>query len=167
MKFKYSIFAVLAILLVIFAIILSPLLAGLSVIFKLQKLPGFWQWFSTVDDTLDGGQRQHPEKYKAGVRGVPLWWQRTCWICRNPAQGFCVYAFGYPMSMSYLADEIVKPHSKYKTYRLGNGDLIFSYQVDVPLFGKRHLKLWFGWARKTSILRYSLKAVPISFDTWE
>lgn len=162
----YCVFAILMLPLLVLAILLSPLLAGLSVLFGMKRLPGFWQWFSTVDDTLDGGQKQHPTKYPSGVSGASLWWQRTCWICRNPAQGFCVYTFGYSMQSSYMEDEQVGFYDKKRIYILGNGRRIFSYQRNVPLFGNFYLKLWFGWAKKTNILRYSLKAVPISFGSW-
>lgn len=167
-KFKtYCAFAVLMGLLILLAWVLSPLLAGLSILFGLKRLPFGLQWFSTVDDTLDGGQRQHPDKYPAGVRGASLWWQRTCWICRNPAQGFGVYAFGYSMSSSYTESEVAEGDLTIKIFILGDGRRIFSYQRNVPLWGKTYLKLWFGWARKTNILRYSLKVVPFSFGTWE
>lgn len=179
-KFKtYCVFAVLMGVLILLAWVLSPFLAAVSVVFGVNRLPLGLQWFSTVDDTLDGGQKQHPEKYPQGVGGVSLWWQRMCWICRNPAQGFGVYAFGYSMTSSYMEsdDEITlwgKPGEfkqrvlkSEKIYVLGNGERIFSYQRNVPLFGKYYLKIWFGWARKTIILRYSLKTVPISFGTWE
>lgn len=170
--FKFCIFATLQVPLLFLAVVLSPLLAGASVLFGVKRLPLGLQWFSTVDDTLDGGQKQHPELYPSGVRGASLWWQRTCWICRNPAQGFAVKAFGYSMSSSYMEDEVFKgihgqaPYVNVKTYILGNGRRIFSYQRNVPIGGRRYIKIWFGWAKKTNILRYSLKLVPISFGSW-
>ncbi|QIG68859.1 hypothetical protein EVB71_007 [Rhizobium phage RHph_Y55] len=165
-KFKtYCVFAVLMGLLILLAWVLSPFLAALSVALGVNRLPLGLQWFSTVDDTLDGGQKQHPDKYPADARGVSLWWQRTCWICRNPAQGFGIYAFGYPMTSSYMASEVKADGITTKIYVLGDGERIFSYQRNIPLWGKTYAKIWFGWARKTNILRYSLKVVPFSFGT--
>lgn len=169
----YCLFAIPGLALVVLAWLLSPILAGASVLFGVKRLPLGLQWFSTVDDTLDGGQKQHPDKYPAGVGGASLWWQRTCWICRNPAQGFGVKLFGYSMNSSYMENETTTgrageaPFTCLRIYILGNGRRIFSYQRNIPLGGKRYLKLWFGWAKKTNILRYSMKVVPISFGTWK
>ncbi|WP_445974361.1 DUF7338 family protein [Rhizobium bangladeshense] len=44
--------------------------------------------FSTLDADLDGGIGQGVRGYRADITGWRLWWQRTCWICRNPAHGW-------------------------------------------------------------------------------
>lgn len=158
----YSFFAALMLPFLALAFLLAPGLSLYSVVARRNRLPRFVQWFSTVDDSLDGGQQQHPDKYPAGVTGFRLWWQRTCWIWRNPAQGFQVYAFGYDMTYSYLEQETIAGNITTKTYMLPSGRRIFSYQRNVPLLAGYYVKLWFGWAKKTSILRYSLKFVPFS-----
>ena len=175
MYIRYIAFAIPAIVLVVLAFLLSPALAGASVLFGVKTLPGFLQWFSTVDDTLDGGQRQHPDKYPAGVSGVRLWWQRTCWICRNPAQGFQAMLFGYPSHDVWeTGPAVIKgtpggaPWKQWRRYRyyssthLRDADL-FSYQRHIPLRDGWYWKLWLGWAIKDAAGRASLKVVPISF----
>lgn len=176
MIIRYIAFAIPALLLVLLAFILSPILAGASVLFRRQTLPGWLQWFSTVDDTLDGGQRQHADKYPSGITGARLWWQRICWICRNPAQGFQAYMFGYSVfGTAFERKDIVKgtpgggaPFMRYREYHYYGSShkddrRLFSYQRNIGLPGGYVLKLWFGWALKENIGRLSLKCVPISF----
>ncbi|WP_425335562.1 DUF7338 family protein [Rhizobium leguminosarum] len=43
------------------------------------------QWFSTPDADIASGVRK--DRGISGRSPQPLWWQRTCWICRNPAHG--------------------------------------------------------------------------------
>lgn len=162
----YCIFAICMLPFLAAAVILAPVLAVYSVAANRRRLPGFLQWFSTVDDDLDGGQHQHPDKYPAGATGFRLWWQRTCWIWRNPAQGFQVYAFGYSMSSSYMESQAGGLHWQTDIFILGNGDRIFSHKRQIPIGGRYYIKMWFGWARKTGIIRYSLKFVPFSIGRY-
>lgn len=168
---RYILMSIPALALVLLAFVLAPILAGLSVLLRRDTLPGFLQWFSTVDDTLDGGQRQHGWPAAAGWR---LWWQRTCWIARNPAQGFQAIPFGYQRATVFLqidkqtvtADGFMTArYREYRYYaaRISNDRTLFSYQRNVKLWRDIYLKLWFGWAVKESIGRLSLKCVPISF----
>ncbi|QSY98601.1 hypothetical protein J2J97_32370 (plasmid) [Rhizobium bangladeshense] len=169
----YGILAVLSLMLVLAAWVLSPALAGLSVIFGVDSLPLGLQWFSTIDDTLDGGQHQHRDKYPPGATGFSLWWQRTCWICRNPAQGFQAYLFGFDMLDVFKRAQTETgisgkaPFTRWIVYeRISNGAQFFSYQRNIPLLAGVYIKLWFGWAGKTSAQRYSLKCVPFSLGRY-
>ena len=91
--FAYPFMAAALIVLMVLAWLLSPFLALYSVIRGVNIHPGFWQWFSTADDTLDGGihQKEYPDY--SGWGKFWIWWYRTRWICRNPAQGFSYHWF--------------------------------------------------------------------------
>lgn len=153
---RYILFAIVSTLLVLLAWLLSPLLAGLSVLLDRNTIG----WFGTVDDTMDGGQHQHPDRYPAGVTGWRLWWQRTGWICRNPAQGFQAYMLGYAATPFYLVTDEARGTMRTRLWRSAAGKRVFSYQWNIPIGGGRHIKMWFGWALKASINRFSLKFIP-------
>ncbi|MGL4666514.1 MAG: DUF7338 family protein [Saezia sp.] len=89
----YPFMAVASVLLALIACLLSPFLALYSVIKGYDNLPGFWQWFITADDTLDGGIHQHEYSDYSGQGKFWVWFYRMCWICRNPAQGFSYHWF--------------------------------------------------------------------------
>lgn len=122
---QYVIYLPINILLVIASYILSPILAAISFLSG-PKLPGFLQWFSTIDADLDGGISQRIEGYAADAKNFKLWWQRTCWICRNPAHGWQSIVLGF------------------KGENKG-----FTFKKDVPLFGDYYLKLWLGWSNRS------------------
>lgn len=90
----YPLLCLIQLALVATAWVLAPFLALYSVIKGDETLPGVWQWFSVADDTLDGGinQREYPD-YSGRGRFI-IWWYRTRWIWRNPAQGFAWHLFG-------------------------------------------------------------------------
>lgn len=147
---RYILFAIISTVFVLLAWLLSPALAALSLLTG-PKLPLGLQWFGTVDADLDGGQHQHADKYPSGVTGWRLWWQRTTWICRNPAQGFQTYLLGYDARGYFLVFDETKEGARTRVWRrLGYGQ-IFSYQTGGA---------WFGWAFKPGINRFSLKFIP-------
>src|SRR6478752_8245827 len=98
---RYFVFVCMSLFFTVTAYLLSPFLAGLSMITG-PILPGFLRYWSTVDDDIDGGQHQQPKQYPSGVHGMALWWQRTCWICRNPAQGWQARVLGVPAAGTLL-----------------------------------------------------------------
>lgn len=128
---------------------LSPFLAAWSVLAGRSTLPGIWQLFSTLDDTLDGGQHQWPHLYPSDVTGWQLWWQRTCWICRNPAQGFALELLGIPGGLvgliAYSSASIDPPGLYYHLDGAGR-KIGWGYKAYWPLWGKRYVKVWIGWA---------------------
>jgi hypothetical protein len=137
---RYVLYWPFNILFVLSAFLLSPFLAALSMLQGRPTLPGFLQWWSTVDDTLDGGQHQHPEIYTVGATGFSLWWQRTCWICRNPAHGWGTRLLGFPTSGMTIVSGT--GYDGWTIMRAANGSTYFSYRWD----GSR--KLWIGWNPK-------------------
>lgn len=131
------------------AYVASPFLAAWSVLTGRDTLPGRWQWFSTLDDTLDGGQHQWPEIYPPNATGVELWWQRTCWICRNPAQGFALKMLGIPgemVSQVAYSSAQVEPPGFYWHIDASGRKIGWGYKTYLPLWGKRYVKIWLGWA---------------------
>ncbi len=128
--------------LVALAFALSPLLAALSMVLGKPTLPGVLQWFSTLDNTLDGGQKQG---YKLGVTGWKLWWQRTCWICRNPAHGWQSRLLGMSAeALVYLKAPADTDNPRY-WLMANNHHRFFMWKRDQPLFGGWYLKIWLGW----------------------
>lgn len=111
------------------------------------KLPKYLQWFSTLNNTLDGGWDELISGYRdpASLRWWQLWWQRICWICRNPAQGWQSQTF-LGMDGKQLVfiqkDETSNP----KWYLMeSKGVRFFMWKKDQHLFGDWYLKLYFGW----------------------
>jgi hypothetical protein len=117
---------------VLLAYALSPLLALISMATG-PVLPGILQWFSTLDDTLDGGQHQHPEIYPPAT-GFKLWWQRVRWICRNPSHGWQSRLLGFPTA----GHEVLSEGAHFTKMRDAKGRIYFSVRFYSP-------KIWFGW----------------------
>jgi hypothetical protein len=122
---QYAIYFPFNLLFVLLSYILSPILAALSFVFG-AKLPVPLQWFGTIDDDLDGGFHQHIEGYDSGAKGFSLWWQRTCWVCRNPAHGWQSIVLGF------------------KGENKG-----FTFKRDIVLTDSYYLKLWLGWSNRS------------------
>jgi hypothetical protein len=135
---------------VLLAYLLSPLLAALSLATG-PNLPGFLQWFSTTDADLDGGIVQNVAGYEAGLKGWRLWWQRTCWICRNPAHGWQSELLGMPAAGSIIVRKAISetPKNQWYVMETAKGVRFFCWKRDQPLFGGLYLKLWFGWVNKS------------------
>jgi hypothetical protein len=131
------------------AYLLSPLLSALSLLTG-PRLPGILQWFSTLDADLDGGVAQRVQGYKAAQRGWRLWWQRTCWICRNPAHGWQSEVLGMTAEGSVVVREMLgdTPKNQWYVMETAHGIRFFCLKRDQPLLGGWYLKLWFGWVNK-------------------
>ena len=56
-------------------------------------LPGWLCWFQTQDAPLDAGVR---DGYPGFLTTDSKWWNRTKWLWRNPAYGFCYWPLGIP-----------------------------------------------------------------------
>ncbi|MGR8923872.1 DUF7338 family protein [Rhizobium leguminosarum] len=134
---------------VFLAFLLSPLLGAISLLAG-PRLPGILQWFSTLDADLDGGISQRVKGYKAGLAGWGLWWQRTCWICRNPAHGWQSELLGMPAAGSIIVRQVISesPKNQWYVMETAKGVRLFCFKRDQPLFGGFYLKLWFGWVIK-------------------
>ncbi|MBB3313628.1 hypothetical protein FHT78_005422 [Rhizobium sp. BK196] len=126
------------------AFVLSPLLAALSLLTG-PKLPGFLQWFSTTDADLDGGIAQNVAGYKDGLKGWRLWWQRTCWICRNPAHGWQAEVLGMSTDGLVTLQMSVEKGRQWFLFKNSRRQKFFCIKRDVPLFGSFYIKLYLGW----------------------
>ena len=102
MYLKFIAYAPCILFLVLIAYILSPFLAAYSVLAGVSVLPYPLNLFHSHDDDLDGGQHQNDWPK---VTGLKLIWQRTHWICRNPAYGFKAYWFGIPAKGTLVIHE--------------------------------------------------------------
>ena len=119
------------------AIFLSPVVAAWSVIAR-DPAPRIFAWLYTHDDDLDGN---HPLYLPVPTNPIKLWWNRTCWICRNPSYGFAAYVLGLKI------DEVTV-----ETTQVGNGWTDTFYKNGkVVGFGYRRIlskwDIWLGWAR--------------------
>lgn len=56
-------------------------------------LPNWLAWFQTFDAPLDAGVR---DGYAGFDPNGSRWWNRTKWLWRNPAYGFCYWPLGIP-----------------------------------------------------------------------
>jgi len=145
MILRYILYWPVNIVMVLLSFVLSPALAALSMAIGKPTLPGVLQWFSTTDNTLDGGINDHVAGYDPAAKGWKLWWQRTCWICRNPAHGFQSNLLG--MSAEALV-YLIKPDDKANPrYWLmaNNHHRFFMWKREQPLFAGWYLKIWLGW----------------------
>jgi hypothetical protein len=142
--FRYLAYWLPNLVFVLTSYVLSPLLAALSFITG-PKLPGFLQWFSTTDTDLDGGIAQNVAAYKAGSKGWRLWWQRTCWICRNPAHGWQAEILGMSTAGLMTIEQAHDGKNHWFLFRNAKGQQFFCVKRDVPLAGSFYIKLYLGW----------------------
>ncbi|MEH7869987.1 hypothetical protein V7795_22990 [Rhizobium laguerreae] len=134
---------------VLLAFLLSPLLAALSLLTG-PRLPGILQLFSTLDADLDGGISQRVRGYRPDLTGWGLWWQRTCWICRNPAHGWQSELLGMSAAGSIIVRQVISdtPKNQWYVMETAKGVRFFCFKRDQPLFGGFYLKVWLGWVNK-------------------
>ncbi|MBY3260372.1 hypothetical protein HFO15_01655 [Rhizobium laguerreae] len=149
MIFRYLLYFPANLAFVLLSYLLSPALAALSLLTG-PRLPGALQWFSTLDADLDGGISQRVKGYTAGLTGWDLWWQRTCWICRNPAHGWQSELLGMPAYGTIIAQQWISEDPKQQFYLMqtARGIRFFCFKRDQPLFGGFYLKIWLGWVNK-------------------
>jgi len=133
--------------------VLSPIIAGISMATGKNVVPSLG-WLYTHDASLDGGIEQSKDGYDSAATGWKLWWQRICWICRNPAYGFVAGPLGFSSEGSTLILESGKPYppvSYWTVNQLKSGRRIFGYRS-----GSR----WCGWKYTPIAGRHQLKSKP-------
>lgn len=146
----YCVYSMSAIIMVILTYILSPFLSLYSVIFNKKNLPMPFYLFQTHDNDLDGGQDQG---YKITTNKFRLWWQRMCWLCRNPAYAYSAYIIGLDIDDYELVrtdDSFIDDKSDARlTFTIFN-----HVSKDKKRFGIRwhpiwsdsfYVKYWIGW----------------------
>lgn len=144
MYLKWAVFAPISLAVNILAILLSPVLSAISVIFGVKTLPAPLSWFYTHDDDLDGGQHQWPSLYPSGVSGVDLWSQRVRWICRNPGYGFAANVAGIPVGRVVQTGN-TNDGLHHRFYDENDNCIGWGYRRDYPIGKTRFAKIWFGW----------------------
>lgn len=109
------------------------------------NLRGWLYYLQSFDATLDEGWENPGYGYKLSwnILGmtikVPIWWQRTKWLCRNPAYGFSYWIVGIPMN---LDDWTITEFSDY-WFKAVSKDGYFNYYYSGP-YGQ--LKIgWKAW----------------------
>ncbi|WP_431321683.1 DUF7338 family protein [Rhizobium sp. YTU87027] len=151
----YPFLAPISWLMTLTAWILSPLVAGISMATGRNEVGGPFAYLYTHDASLDGGIEEAIDGYDPKARGFKLWWQRVCWICRNPSGRFNAYVLGYSADGSSLILESGNPYppvSHWTVIELKSGRRIFGY---------RHKSMWFGWKHTPIAGRHLLKSKPL------
>jgi hypothetical protein len=149
----YLFFAPIAMLATLLAWVLSPLIAGISMITGKSEVRLFALLY-THDASLDGGIEQGHDGYDPNAKGFKLWWQRVCWICRNPASSFDAYVLGYRADGSTIIFESGSPYPPIHYWT------VIELKSGRRIFGYRHKGAWFGWKHEPIVGRYQLKAKP-------
>lgn len=148
---KWMIFNPISLFVNLLTYVLAPLLATISVIFKLKNLPFPLNAFQTYDDDLDGGQ--HQLGWPKDVSFMKLIFQRTHWFWRNPATTIMYWFASFDGSEGY--EEIFR-----KTYGVwdgpGNnlefvivknpkGKKAFALRSQWYYTNNKFLRVYFGW----------------------
>jgi hypothetical protein len=164
---KYLPLAIVSWLMTLITYVVSPWLSLWSVVANISELPKPFNYFYTQNDSLDGGQ--HQLGYEKGVKGLKLWWQRTRWICRNPAYRFGAEILGfldegYKVVWEGNKTDFLNDNGDVVTImEAANGKRYFSYRAHFALGSKHYIKIWLGW--NTSAyggVWHQLKSLPFS-----
>lgn len=146
---RYIIFATASMFVNLLTYLLGPALSAYSVWRGIDVLPYPLNLLHTHDNTLDGGQKQG---YRVGATGFELWWQRTCWIWRNPGYGFDAHVLGFPhkgyrvVVESGAVPDFSLPSAFYSNrMQAAEGREYFTYRRNIPLWSGYYIKVWIGW----------------------
>lgn len=132
---------------------MSPIIAGISMATGSNQVP-WLGWLYTHDASLDGGIEQSKDGYDPAAKGFKLWWQRVCWVCRNPAYGFVAGPLGFSAEASALIFESGEPYPPVKHWT------VIELKGGRRIFGYRNGGKWFGWKHTAIAGRYQLKSKP-------
>lgn len=111
-------------------------------------------WFYTHDASLDGGIEQNKDGYDPNAKGFKLWWQRVCWICRNPAYGFVAGPLGFSADGFKIILESGKAYPPVKHWT------VVELKSGFRIFGYRNGGTWCGWKNQDIAGRIQLKSKP-------
>lgn len=146
------ILSVTSIMVTLFAIIFSPLIA--LFVQSNGYLPLYLKWFQMVDNPATGDLNWN--------HGVISYWNTVRWLIRNPAQGFdsiCGANVAY--------DSLVTKNGQ---WIICNGYFEFDYVSAIPWFFGEYCLISFGWRLKNILNRYphptqgQLISWPIRFN---
>lgn len=135
---------------------LSPLIAGISMVTGKNQVGGPLAYLYTHDASLDGGIENHIDGYDPNAKGFKLWWQRVCWICRNPGYRFSAYVLGFPDEGTVI---IFRQGDDWPNFRLWT---VLETRPGRRFFGYRGKNdRWYGWNYMAYAGRHLLKSKPI------
>jgi hypothetical protein len=140
-------------LMTLLSYVMSPIIAGISMATGSNQVP-WLGWFYTHDASLDGGIEQSKDGYDPAAKGLKLWWQRVCWVCRNPAYGFVAGPLGFSAEASALIFETGSPYPPVKHWT------VIELKGGRRIFGYRNGGKWFGWKHTPIAGRHQLKSKP-------
>lgn len=138
MYIKWTIYALLSIIINLVSIIISPLIALYSIAVN-NATPKIFAWFYTHDNSLDGWKVQWPELITE-TNVFTVWWYRTCWICRNPGYGFAAKVVGIPVKGTICVK--IGTFDGWKNQFIRDGKFVgFAYRRSTT-----NWDIWLGWA---------------------
>jgi hypothetical protein len=144
---KYPAWFLVAVISILIAYINSPLIAAYSVIKGVKNVGGFWGQLYTHDASLDGGIEQNIEGFEATAKGFKLFWQRTVWICRNPAYRFRAEKLGAGKEAVFIwkEGEGLSPPNFWYVMETPDGKRYFGHRADYHYKKGKYIKHWIGW----------------------
>lgn len=135
---------------------LSWLVALISVVRGTKDVGGPLSYLYTHNASLDGGVEQGVSGYLPNLTGFRLWWQRTCWVCRNPAYKFNAYILGFDDEGAVVIFDNGIIHR--------NKPFGYWYVVEAKggrrFFGYRGERAWIGWNYREYGGRHQIKCKP-------
>jgi hypothetical protein len=146
----YPLYALVSWTVTLLSFALSPLIAGISMVTGKKDVGGPLSYFYTHNASLDGGVEQGVKGYDKDATGLSLFWQRVCWICRNPGYKFGSHVLGF------------KGEGSKVLFNDGVWSIVQSPKGN-KYFGYRDPKKWLGWSYKTYAGYHQLKSKPYSF----
>lgn len=163
--FKYIPLSTLGYIAVLLAWINSPFIAAYSVLLNKNEVGGFWGQLYTHNDSLDGGQNQN--EWPKDVTKWGLWWQRTCWICRNPAYRFCAEYLGVPGDAKVIHQIVADGefHDDWVVIEDAKGKRYFGWRKDIYISESKFIKIWIGWSYPKRGGIYMLQIQPPTLKT--
>lgn len=149
MYLRWALLAPISLLANIFAWITSPFWAAWAATRAQHSLPVPFNYIHTLDNSVFGFDftgKDVPATW--GERFANAFW----WIRRNPCYGFDSVVLGFPDAGARILQREYTPGfdtgksaSHWILFELPDGGRRFSWRRDVPLGGKRYIKIWAGW----------------------
>ncbi len=148
MYLRWALLAPISLLANIFAWITSPFWAAWAATRAEHALPPPFDMIHTHDNSVFG--------LDFTGKDVPATWgerfaNASWWIRRNPCYGWDAHVLGF--KSSEVVDQVTSMSGQFSTgkaalridkMRLTGDRMRFSYRRDIPLWGGRYCKIWFG-----------------------
>lgn len=157
MYLRYAVMAPISLAMNILVMILSPALALIPAVFKLENLPGPLWYLQTHDHWVYGDGWPKPDVPPTFAQRwkIAMWW-----LARNPAYGFDAYLLGFPADgVSVTQVGLLKSAGIWDDIVDAKGRRYFGCRRDFyyRTGGDRYCKIWLGWSWKPQAGRHMLK----------